>query len=86
MVAKDEAYGLTHFDRGAIDIASQMSAFDTRDTVLHELMHAILAQQGHTSYGNATEEAFVRPLAAGLVGIFQDNPEFAKWLTAKVTT
>lgn len=81
MVAKDSAFGLTHFDCGAIDIATQMSAFDTKDTVLHELMHAILAQQGHTSYGNEAEEAFVRPLAAGLIGVFQDNPELARWLT-----
>ena len=75
-----DAYGLTHYDKGAIDIATGMSPFDTRDTVLHEAMHAILAQQGRTTFGSDEEELYVRALATGLMGVLQDNPEFAQWL------
>lgn len=72
--------GLTHYSLGAIDIASGQDDFDTRDTVLHETFHAVLAQQGRTSFGNEEEEQYVRALATGLMGVLQDNPEFAQWL------
>jgi hypothetical protein len=72
--------GLTHFDRGAIDVATRQDPFDTRDTLLHETFHAILAQQGRVTHGSEEEEMYVRALATGLMGVLQDNPEFAKWL------
>jgi hypothetical protein len=80
-----DALGLTHFAKGLIDIATGMDAFDTRDTVLHEVMHALLAQQGYTTHGDEVEESFVRPLATGLIGVFQDNPELAEWFIERIT-
>jgi hypothetical protein len=73
--------GLTHLDRGLIDVATRQGLFDTRDTLLHEVFHAILRQQGRTTEGDETEELYVRALATGLMGVLQDNPEFAKWLS-----
>lgn len=75
-----DVYGLTHYTTGSIDCASGLGEFDTRDTLLHEVMHAILAQQGRTTFGNEEEELYVRALATGLMGVLQDNPDFAQWL------
>jgi len=72
--------GLTHYDKGCIDVATGQPAFDTRDTLLHEAFHAILAQQGRENQGSEEEELYVRALATGLMGVLQDNPEFAQWL------
>lgn len=56
-----------------------MSAFDLKDTVLHEVLHAIRQSQGR-EYGGEVEEDYVRSLATGLTVVLRDNPEFAKWL------
>jgi hypothetical protein len=85
LASMGDAYGLTHYDKGLLDIANGQAPFDTRDTVLHEAMHAILAQQGRTSFGSEEEELYVRALATGLMGVLQDNPEFAKWLIQPLT-
>jgi hypothetical protein len=84
MYKASKAVGLTHYGPAIMDIATGQPAFATRDTVLHELMHAILAQAGHSRGGDEVEEALVGPLATGLVGVLQDNPEFAHWLTEKL--
>ncbi len=44
------------------------------DTLIHELLHAIwfIMSIGH---GGLDEESVVRRLAAGLTGVFLDNPE-----------
>lgn len=80
-----DAYGLTHYDKGLLDVASGLGSFDTRDTLLHEAMHAILAQQGRTTFGNEDEELYVRALATGLMGVLQDNPDFAQWLIQPIS-
>lgn len=74
-----EAYGEWHEEPRRIDLRSDMSAFDLRDTALHELMHAIRALQGR-EYGGEIEEDYVRSLATGLTVVLRDNPQFARWL------
>lgn len=74
------AYGLCHYETATMDVAAGQQEFDTRDSLLHETMHAILAQQGRTTFGNEEEELYVRALSTGLMGVLQDNPEFAQWL------
>jgi hypothetical protein len=46
-------------------------------------MHAVLHMQGRES-GGEVEEEYVRALATGLTGVFQDNPELAAWLIAPI--
>ncbi len=75
----DGNMGLAHFDTGMLAIQARMGAFSTRDTVLHETLHAILHTQGH-AYGLEVEEHYVNSIATGLTGVLQDNPEFAQWL------
>ena len=66
-----------------LEIATGMTPFDQRDTMLHEVMHALLVKQGHTGScfdKDETEEKYVNALATGIVGVLQDNPDFAQWL------
>lgn len=73
--------GSCHNALGVINVTPEQDAFSAKDTLLHELMHAILHQQGYT-HSYKKEEAFVRPLATGIMTVLQDNPAFAKWLAA----
>ena len=78
----DGAAGLCHLGAEHIDIDATQSAFDETDTVIHEVMHAILYCQGRP-HGGKTEETYVRALATGLTTVLYDNPEFAKWLLTR---
>lgn len=68
---------------GIITISPNASQFDLKDVVLHEVMHAVLYQQG-ANHAYPLEESFVRPLASGLTGVFQDNPKLARWLIQQI--
>jgi hypothetical protein len=48
-----------------------------RQTVLHELIHAI--EYGNVSTKRLTEVQ-VEQLSAGLYGLIRDNPSFIKWI------
>lgn len=79
------AFGLCHNDKALIDIRDRQMPIDEKDTILHEVFHAILNCQGR-EYGEEVEETYVRALATGLVVALQDNPEFAQWLCRPVST
>lgn len=68
---------------GVISVSPEQDEFSLRDTLLHECMHAVLYQQG-SNHPYKLEESFVRPLATGLMTLFQDNPELAKVLFSKI--
>lgn len=76
------AAGLCHYDKARIDYQTRMLPVERRDTVLHEVMHALLYTQGR-EYGGEVEETYVRALASGLIGVLDANPEFADWLITK---
>lgn len=76
-----DAYGQWHNDTQQITVRKSLLPIEKKDTVLHEVMHAILTLQGRT-YGGEVEELYVRSLATGLVGVLRTNPEFAQWLIA----
>ena len=68
----------------SIDIVDGQDPIEERDTVLHEVMHAILHCQGRENGGDG-EELYVRALAAGVLMVLRDNPKFVKYLTREVT-
>lgn len=80
------AAGLCHYSKALISISTGQDQFDTRDTLLHEALHAILYQQGRLTMGNEEEEIYVRAISTGLMGVLQDNPLFAKWLIQPITS
>lgn len=74
-----EVYGLCHKGDQRIEIRDGLPDGEEVDTVLHEVLHAILHGMG-VQLSEAVEEKFVLATASGLVGVLQDNPQFAKWL------
>lgn len=71
--------GLTDADSHRIWCADGQPAVEEADTVVHEIFHAIRATM-RAEVDPAVEETMVGILATGIVGVLQDNPEFAKWL------
>jgi len=82
--AMGDAAGLHWGAKSRIDILAGQTPVEEADTLLHEVMHAILYCQGR-EYGGEVEETYVRALATGLIGVLQDNPEFASWLSSTHT-
>lgn len=78
------AAGLCHYDEGRLEARNDLDAFEKRDAVLHEATHALLYMRDHTTFGNKQEERYVRSIATGLIGLLQDNPEFAQWLIQQI--
>lgn len=62
-----------------LDIDNCGGMFNVADTLLHEVMHSVLRQQGRV-YADE-EEVYVRALATGLAGVFRDNPDLLKYFT-----
>jgi hypothetical protein len=72
-------YGLCFNGKQRIDIQGDLPPGEEADTVLHEVLHAILFQMA-VLLPPDVEEQFVRSSASGLYAVLQDNPQFAKWL------
>lgn len=79
-----DALGLCHYDIGALDVAFGQDEFNTKDTVLHEALHALLAEAPFERPTDE-EERYVLFLSTALLGLLRDNPEFAQWLTSRPT-
>lgn len=71
--------GLTDHATHRIYAEDNQPPVEEVDTVLHEVFHAIRATM-RVHIDPESEETMVLALATGLVGVLQDNPEFAKWL------
>lgn len=82
MPADGARLGEMHGDTGTILIQEGQTRESLKDTLLHEVFHAIRYQQGRED-GGKVEEDYVRSLATGLIGVLSDNPTFAKWLILK---
>ena len=73
--------GLTHVNEGLVNIRNEQHPLEEKDTLLHEFMHVI-----DYVMGLELSEKQITVMAHGLVGLFQDNPEFAEYLIQKVET
>lgn len=67
--------GLTDYHNCKVIIKEGQLPIEEADTVLHEIIHVI----DYTMDLDMTEHQ-VRSVATGLIGIFQDNPLFARWI------
>lgn len=71
----DDVYGMFHWKRKLIQICEGQTHDDERETVLHEILHALEAQM------NAEiPEAKLRQLAVGLYASLKDNPRLVGYL------
>lgn len=57
-----------------------------RETVFHELEHAVLNAQGGADKMAQNEESYVSALGAGMLAVLRKNPRLTRWLTAPVPT
>jgi predicted SprT family Zn-dependent metalloprotease len=82
-VDSEHSLGETNFDTATIAVKLGLKPFDLKDTVLHETCHAIL--HGHSRVRTVEEEEwYVNTLSTALIGVFQDNPELARWLVEQI--
>lgn len=65
--------------KGAIRILKGQGAVEKGNTILHEILHAIMMDKG-VELDDALEERIVLATANGLVAFIRDNPEFSKQL------
>lgn len=70
-----EELGLLDYDKLTMMVKEGQPSIEESDTILHETIHAIDGVMGL----ELTEEQ-VRGIATGLIGVFQDNSEFAKFI------
>lgn len=75
------AMGLTMNELQRITVEDGQTPIEEADTVFHETLHALCATL-HLGLEHDEEERIVATLATGIVGMLQDNPEYAQWLIA----
>jgi hypothetical protein len=73
--------GSFYSPHGSIEISKNQDAYEAKDTLLHEVFHALLHTQGR-EYGGEVEEVYVRALATGFVGMLKGDPAFIAWLVS----
>ena len=73
-----DAWGWCDRNRQTITLSKGMSPAQERDTLLHEIMHVLVALL-QLSRGPSEEEICTR-LSTGLMTVLSDNPKFAQWL------
>lgn len=71
-------HGCAVEERRELLISEDQLPIDEADTVLHETIHAV-----DMTMDLDLSEHQVRMLATALIGIFQDNPEFAEYIIKK---
>lgn len=71
--------GECHYDTRELRVFNLLDPFDTVDTTIHEMFHAVLHEQGREN-GGRVEEVYVRALATGLAGMMRDNPDAFRYL------
>ena len=77
--------GRCHPDHESIQLASQQADNQKRDTLLHESIHAIIAQGMSASLkelDKMLEETLVSFLAPRLLALMRDNPRLVEYLTS----
>jgi hypothetical protein len=74
----ERALGSTDFIGQKIHVRSDLESDELRDTLLHEILHVLTASAGLDAECN--EERFVRVIAGGLIGVFNDNPDLARFI------
>lgn len=82
----DEAFGTTHSLKCEIFLEVNQCYGQARDTVLHELQHAIYSNTIISDDNNQLdEEATIRTTTPWLLMLLKDNPELVAWLTKDET-
>ena len=78
-----DAHGQFFAKEGVIGYTAEETGVSHANTLLHELLHAII-YQWHIDLDEKTEEIVVNGLTNGLTTIFVDNSELMDYLKTKI--
>lgn len=95
-VGMERAYGYTNPEREIIVVRDDMSAGLLRETLLHEVMHAICNvsvnreakvpeqedDESYEEYQSRWEHFFIETYETGVLMVLRDNPELSEFLLA----
>lgn len=66
-------------------LAESMAPHQERDTVLHEVIHALIGMTSHEEdFKAGGEERVVCSVSTALLAVLRENPRFVVWLTEKI--
>lgn len=68
------------FENQEIHISENLTAFNTIETLLHELLHGVIYEHGVAKLHMKQEEAIVLRLGRALAILFIQNPKLILWL------
>ncbi len=80
---QDDEYGELVTNRGLILVMPGMDPVAVVDTVLHELLHAML-HNTTTTLTTKQAETVITQLAHGLTELIDRNPEFMEWIDSQL--
>lgn len=72
-------YGMTYYDEHRIVIRDGLLPIEEADTLIHEVLHAMIASAGIT-LPDTEEEPIVRAIASSLTGVLKDNPSLRRYI------
>lgn len=75
----DRAHGYTRKDDAHIHINIHSNKVNNANTLLHEVLHAVVYTQG-MDLSDDMEETVVNALSNGLTQVIRDNPQFIHYI------
>lgn len=71
----DKDWGEYDPNTATISVAPMVAIDEKKETVLHEILHAI-----ETMSGNSIPETYIRALSVGLFAVLRDNKTVTQWI------
>lgn len=76
-----DADGATNYSQRVIAVNGSLSEQSQRETLLHEVLHAVIDQTGFRNLEKEEEEKLVASLSPPLLSVLRSNPTFVSFLT-----
>ena len=83
VASANDAHGQFFAKEGIIGYTVEEKGVSHANTILHEIIHAII-YQWNIDLGEKTEEHLVNGLTNGLIAVFVDNPNLMDYLKLKI--
>jgi hypothetical protein len=80
---RDRKYGETDLGAQRMTVRDDLGPDQERDTVLHEVLHALLGVGGAAGLSSDEEETVVRLLAPTMLDVLRRNPVLVRYLTER---
>lgn len=80
---KSDYVGHTHHHQLVMTVDDTVASEVMRDTVLHEVLHALWYSTGLTEFAEFTEEQAVSVLAPALMSVLRNNPVLVQYLAGE---